>query len=66
MANPSVTSRVANRFIINEEEKIIEPENHVDASDLRNPFLKSASILNFMDKKSFENKIDELSPQSYT
>ncbi len=37
LANPSVTLRVADRFIINEEGKIIEQENHVDVSDLRNP-----------------------------
>jgi len=37
LANPSVTLRVADRFIVNEEGKIIEQENHVDVSDLRNP-----------------------------
>jgi hypothetical protein len=37
LANPSVTLRVADRFTINNEGKIIEQENHFDASTLLNP-----------------------------
>jgi len=36
LAGPGITLRVADHFIINEEGKITEQENHFDASPLRN------------------------------
>ncbi|MCW3108214.1 MAG: hypothetical protein JWQ09_2720 [Segetibacter sp.] len=37
LANPAITLRAADRFTINNEGKIIEQENHFDASSLTNP-----------------------------
>jgi hypothetical protein len=36
LAGPGITLRVADHFIINEEGKITEQENHFDTSPLRN------------------------------
>ncbi len=40
--NPPVTLRVADRFTVNEEGKIVEQENHFDPRDVTNPGWQNA------------------------
>jgi hypothetical protein len=40
--NPPVTLRVADRFTVNQEGKIVEQENHFDPRDVTNPGWQNA------------------------
>jgi len=42
IVNPPVTLRVADRFTVNDEGRIVEQENHFDPRDVTNPGWQNA------------------------